>query len=364
MKETLIENKLDLSAILELGAQVIERSQQTEDYGLYYGKTGALVALHKMAALLGDETPIEMTTYIQALQEEISDNFEKTDDSYASGIFGIGWAVSQLYDQGFIKGDGEEVLRTFDDEFYKLIMYQGTKDHNLELGTLGRINYYLPRTSSRIRERNKYQYLINMEIVSLLLEDFTKFNEVKYPPLMDETEPFKTVRENAAFFCHSYHLMVKLDRLGICSEILGRQRIELLNIFIKHYQYMICNSERLYTDEQTYWSALFILSALHHESHTSKVVTKQLVGLDHLLHSLLLNAPFTPKDIMSLSIQSSLFHSVNGHYLSDMLDEIFKSGIPDNVFETGGLNGLGGLLYLLSCKDHSDQDFVRDTFLI
>ena len=118
---------------------LILHSCSLDDVGLFHGKTGVVLFFAHYARYTG----IEMyDDFAEKLLEDIANNISKAlPINMEFGLCGIGWGINYLIQNGFMKGDPNEILADIDEKIMERDLRR-VKDLSLETGLMG-IYYYL-----------------------------------------------------------------------------------------------------------------------------------------------------------------------------------------------------------------------------
>jgi lantibiotic modifying enzyme len=147
MKEILVDSVHD---ILDCITKKIE-DQPVFDIGINNGRMGLVIFLFHYARFINSKThETKAETMLTGLLEDI-----KADTHYGfhTGLSGIGWGIEYLYQQGFAKGDTNEILEDFDK---KVMEINPQRIMNLNQGYgLGGIVLYLLARLYTIERENK-----------------------------------------------------------------------------------------------------------------------------------------------------------------------------------------------------------------
>lgn len=274
-------NTMNLHQAVAIKARhLAEASYSVDNPGLYRGKAGILLGLHGAAKYVSNVDALVINEAIRQLQEDISENAGNADDSYRDGLFGIGWAVSTLYEDGYIEENKSDVLNSFDDALYKLVMYQKAGSNDLETGTMGRINYYLKRIGEELKRANKYRYVCNYECLMLLVDDFTHANEAVIERA--ESGIASVLAESGTYYASIFNLLSRLVQKSIHPEITEKQHLRLLRLFVRYFDSLSGGLPVAFEDEKVYWSTVAVLNCLLHVSKESAAVAKRIGTERHL----------------------------------------------------------------------------------
>ncbi len=343
-----------LKRLHELTARLIEAISNVKNIGLFEGKAGMLLALHCAAKHFTNWPELEQT--IQQIQEEVCEQAGATDDTFSHGLFGIGWGIGFLYKGGFITENETEVLNSFDDELYKLVMYSKAGTHGLESGTIGRISYYLHRIPEILKLSNKYNYVCNYEILMLLVDDFTNANENIIKDLHgNATISYLAENNLAENLSRIFTLLTLLVKEGVHKEMTEGQWLQLVKYFVAVYE----NENPLETDRGAQLNRLFIYNNLLKCAMQSQTIAEK-VSFDKLVFDTL----FKPQTIQEAVLYKSYLKNINRCFGKQM--EAYK---PDEETIQGnivfGLEGLSGLVCLLAEEvDNTDDTLMEQLFLI
>ena len=118
---------------------LILHSCSLDDVGLFHGKTGVVLFFAHYARYTG----IEMyDDFAEKLLEDIANNISKAlPINMEFGLCGIGWGINYLIQNGFMKGDPNEILADIDEKIMERDLRR-VKDLSLETGLMG-IYYYI-----------------------------------------------------------------------------------------------------------------------------------------------------------------------------------------------------------------------------
>lgn len=96
----------------DLIEHLILYSGTVNDIGLYYGRAGIALSLYTYSALPGCSIYYGLATEI--LQECLDSLSSKTENSFDTGVAGIGWVIIHLCNRGIIHEDVSEILTELD----------------------------------------------------------------------------------------------------------------------------------------------------------------------------------------------------------------------------------------------------------
>lgn len=348
--------------ITKLTSSLVKNIPSLNNYGLYGGKTGLFIALHIAYNFFENQSLQEIKQAIEFLQTNISENAADTSDNFDKGIFGIGWGIDFLYRESFITKNEIEVLNSFDDELYKLVMYSKAATHDLETGTMGRINYYINRIPETLKITNKYRYVCNYEILMLLTDDFANENENLFTHL--RSKKFSIIKENntGKSLANIFNLLQMLVLKNVYKEITERQWLQCLRQLVSFYQ-NTCE-ESLSTDGRLQLNFLYIINCLLKVGQENKTVKNILLSKRELLKviaDLRFKPSNTPELLLHLSVQKLIADLINtNRTTTTYLNNLFEEELFLNW--NAGLSGIGGLI----CIMISEKNFklIETAFLI
>lgn len=204
---------------LPLIAEWLEGHIPSDDWGLWYGKTGYMVWLSLYSAYSGETKWDDLASQ---LWEEVYKHMEqkRLPVNFCYGLCGIGWALLYLKAQGLLEDDIDEELKLVDQTVGEQRLDSYT-DHSLATGTTGILCYaatrlrhaittgekdvFTPATIEALQNcaRNTLNqqddiYALNFarQILALTEEDSCEdtvpaFNEwMNYPPFLTEDRRF------------------------------------------------------------------------------------------------------------------------------------------------------------------------------
>ena len=91
---------------------LIQVGRRTSCLGLINGKMGIAIALFRYARLSGELTCEDVGC---ELLDEIYEHLDSSIPiSFGSGLWGIGWGIEYLIQNGYMEGDADEVLKDID----------------------------------------------------------------------------------------------------------------------------------------------------------------------------------------------------------------------------------------------------------
>ena len=337
--------------------QIVEEHHTVIEVGLYNGKTGILIALYNSLCLLDKKNHSAVKKTITKLLNDISENAGSSNDSYSNGIFGIGWGINNLYSKGFILKSKFEVLNSFDDEIYKLVMFQKAGNNDLETGTMGRINFYLNRIEDDLKLRNKYRYIANYEVLMLLVNNFTNENDMIIG-MFSKSLPMEELLNNGIYYCKIYNLLSLLIKKNIQLEITERQQLHFLKSFAQVIKKIFEEMTPYSFDEKRYWSTMSMLACLL--ARDSEIIRNVLRPFKFSIQKLLNEKSFRCSNIEKLIIKLAVLESLNGEPTEQELIGLIDS--CEWQHSQMGLNGLAGIVNLLVL--HKDISCFSETFLL
>lgn len=347
----------------KLVQKMVETVPTLDNYGLYSGKTGMLVALHTIVDSLKNEFLQQTKQTIEFLQTDISENAVSTCDNFADGIFGIGWGIDFLYKKRYITENEIEVLNSFDDELYKLVMYSKAATHDLEKGSMGRINYYLNRIPMTLKLSNKYRYVCNYEILMLLTDDFTNENENLFKQLENKSLSILKETNTGKTLANIFILLQMLILENVHKEITEKQWLQCLQQLVWFYENT--NEEMLNEESDFQLNFLYIINCLLRLAQANEMIKNILLkkaGLMKAVANLKLEPSNTSELLLYLSVQKLVAGLTNADritttaYLNNFLER--ESFVNWNV----GLAGISGLICIISQKENFK--FIETAFLI
>ena len=338
----------------QLTTQLISCSETMEYLGLFDGKTGILLALHQAVKKFPDWFLLHQT--IKTLQEEICDQAGGTDDTFSNGLFGIGWGIANLYGQRLITENETEVLGSFDNELYKLVMYSKAATHSLETGTMGRIHYFLKRIPESLKLSDKYSYVCNYEILMLLVDDFTNENEKIIASLQQNTT-VKYLSENdlGKKLSQIFELLAMLVKGGIHKEITERQWLQLLKYFVMVYENGLPDGANRV--ELVNW--LFVCNNLLKCARQSKTIAEKISAVESSF-----NLPFMPQTLQEMVFYKSYLKNAAHYFNKQPRFDGLNEGMARDKFNKG-MEGLSGLVCLIAEEaGDGDDTLLEQLFLI
>lgn len=349
--------------IRKFALELAEASSKIDNYGLYNGKSGILIALHEASRFLKSETIKPIQSAIQFLQNDISENSVNTCDNFSDGIFGIGWVVNDLYKKGYIQENENEVMKSFDDELYKLIMYSKAATPDLNTGTIGRINYYLNRIDEDLKLSNKYHYVCNYEILMLLIDDFTSDNESLFISLQNKNISALKDNQLGERLANVFNLLQTLIKKNIHREITEKQWLQCLSQLIWFYKHT--NEEAINEHADFQLNFLYITNCLLKLASQNEPIKHILLSKKGLLFTIA-DLKFNPANISELFHYSMVKRLITSLNISN---EINLGTYFDNFFENKsyahwpiGLAGISGLVCMLTKE--KNLKLIESAFLI
>lgn len=343
-----------LKRLHQLTARLIEAIGNVKNIGLFEGKVGMLLALHCASKHFANWPELEQA--IQQIQEEVCEQAGATDDTFSNGLFGIGWGIGFLYKHNFITENETEVLNSFDDELYKLVMYSKADKQSLESGTIGRISYYLNRIPESLKHTNKYSYVCNYEILMLLIDDFTTSNENIIDKLQGNATINYLIENNLGeSLSRIFTLLSLLVKEGIHKEITERQWLQLLKYFVAAYE----NNEPLETDKAAQLNRLFVCNSLLKCAFQSKTIAEKLS-----YNKLVNDMSFVPQTVQEIVLYKCYLKNLNRCFGKKNKDYSFEEKLINEDMGFG-IEGLGGLVCLLTeATNNTNDTLMEQLFLI
>lgn len=350
--------------LLQEVKRLAEISYSLENIGLYNGKTGILLALHSFKNRVQKENDlIFVNEAINQIQNDLSEKASSANDSFSDGIFGIGWAISTLYEKGYIRENETEVMNSFDDELYKLIMYQKAVNPTLEIGTIGRINYYLKRINDQLKISNKYRYVCNYESLMLLVDDFTNENEKIISQLEANCPNYCFFKDKRLYFVNIFNLLSILVSREIYPEITERQQLQFLRILIKYFDFLNNNHDVIDLNEGA-WEVISLLNCLLKFLKKSPRIESYSSRLQPLISNIVPRLNLTLMNMSELITLIS-FLDVASYTLSQRQIENLGLGCRLMFVSTNyGLNGRSGLFCLDAGLEDKRNSLLNEVFLI
>ncbi len=144
-----VNNKNEL--LRKIAHHLILNANKVVDIGLLDGKFGIVLFLFQYSRYSNNET------YYQ-FAEQIFDDIINTVSgnipiAFCNGLTGIGWGIEYLSQNGFLEGDTNDILESFDRKILKMDI-SNTEDLTLNTG-LGGITHYLLARLYVIRRKKK-----------------------------------------------------------------------------------------------------------------------------------------------------------------------------------------------------------------
>ena len=122
---------------------LIQVGRRTSCLGLINGKMGIAIALFRYARLSGELTCGDVGC---ELLDEIYEHLDSSIPiSFGSGLWGIGWGIEYLIQNGYMEGDADEVLKDIDQCAARCIHAYGMSGLSLNNGIVGLGRYILIR---------------------------------------------------------------------------------------------------------------------------------------------------------------------------------------------------------------------------
>ena len=183
--------------------------------GLYYGKIGLCVYFYELAGLTGEAKYNAVAEKIlQHVADHVSENISIDAES---GLTGICMAINYLLAKGYVKGDPDEILKSFDDRIMNQLLFNQYIDRNrppdtinMALSCLAYLTVRLQTPTLDIDEKIIMQNIIIEHINKIDLGVIEKFNE---PSSFSITEYF------LPFYLH---LLQRIFRLNFCNYKIER----------------------------------------------------------------------------------------------------------------------------------------------
>jgi hypothetical protein len=349
------------AAITENAKKLAEASYSVTDSGLYAGKAGILLSLYNVHNQLKGEDHTLIDAAMRQLQEDISEQAANADDSFDNGIFGIGWAISTLYEQGNLSESEVEVMNSIDDELYKLIMYQKCDTPCLEQGTMGRINYYLKRINEQLERSNKYRYVSNYECLMLLIDDFTNENEKDIDQMDFTGSDLSLLHENGRYYANVFNLLSRLVERGIHPEITERQLLRLLRIFVKYFDSIKDNPVLILENEKKYWDTVAVVNCLLQMAQESEALAERLNSGQRFIQEIVDRNFDSLVNVQQFTSIVSGINYGNRFLAKEKISNLIMPIEDDKI--NFGLNGFAGFLFLAN-EQESNRKVIHDAFLI
>lgn len=181
-----MENKKDL--LLRISKHLIINAGYLKDLGLWHGKMGVVLFFAHYAKYTQNSLYDEFAgKLMDQIYEEIHLGLPV---DFENGLCGIGWATEYLLQNGFMKGDSNEILVDFDQKIMERDLRK-ISDRTLRAGLQGIVCYVSSRLESCVRQGNpipfESTYLSEFENASkglerlqpdCVLQEIIKGNEV------------------------------------------------------------------------------------------------------------------------------------------------------------------------------------------
>jgi len=212
----------------ELIMKIINNSSSMRSNGLFNGKMGVAILLYNLAS---ENEEIDPSSLVLDVINEI--NYDLSFD-FDNGIVGIGWGLEYLFQNDYIEGDIERILKEFD-KYLLAFFYKPDLTIDLRKGLIG-IGFYLIKRVDNSRNQTNTK-LINKQWLALLVQRIIiELNdEVMYKHLKDFTSnPFDIYSTYPVLIC----FLFEVCKLDICKE-------EVLVLLDKLISYII-NNKLLY----------------------------------------------------------------------------------------------------------------------
>lgn len=130
---------------------LILNSSFTNNIGLYNGKAGISLLFFHLARYTKNRL------YKSFANEIIGEIFEEihidTPIGFAEGLCGIGWSVEYMLENGFVKGDSDEILYDIDSKVMEYNLLR-MPDKSIDKGVEGICYYIQSRITSKFRGSN------------------------------------------------------------------------------------------------------------------------------------------------------------------------------------------------------------------
>lgn len=222
-------------------------NKYSDNYGLYYGKTGLTIAYYLMYSVLGKKNYVEKA---RSLVDDLGDNINNAQElNFENGLSGIGWGIEWLVQNKFIDANTNDILEEFDDELYKTVVFAKSLDLSLSKGTIGKAMYFYKRLTSRNQNTSRYRDICNQECLVLLIDELNDKLLDEENNLYVETELLNTTIANE--LAQALSFLIKISDLKINSEITQRVICKIISFvkstkFIERLKNSDMNEEGLY----------------------------------------------------------------------------------------------------------------------
>jgi hypothetical protein len=117
---------------------------------LYHGKMGIVLSFAHYARYTGETIYEEFAD--ELLGELINDINDEVPINFENGLCGIGWGIEHLIENGFIKGNSDEILVEIDNKIMEWDISR-IKDRSIKSGLAGLYHY----VSKRINSTNNHR---------------------------------------------------------------------------------------------------------------------------------------------------------------------------------------------------------------
>ena len=333
------------------------RSKTLNNFGLFNGKTGVLLALHESFSLLDHNAKSIIQSAMDELQDDISEFAADTGDSFSHGIFGIGWAASILYRKKYLSSNAAEVMQGFDDELYKLVLYRRANNHSLENGTLGRMNYYFSQIAQeRQHKSDRYRNVLNTEALLLLVDNLLESNQEILSRLGEKELPVQYLLDNSQYFQQIFGALTTLTSKGIRMPIAETQQMQFLRAFVRLID-IAGNGPGSINLHQL----LPIINCLMKLAAQNYIVEQRVNKYPGLLQDLMgesYNIHSTVTLLQQATFRATASQSDSRIILAELLDKTTES------WDSPGIAGMGGKLCLMASLYKHQSSCLADCFLI
>ncbi|MBD5307689.1 MAG: hypothetical protein HDS15_00205 [Bacteroides sp.] len=137
-----LTGKLSLEDVIE---HLILYCESIDDIGLYYGKSGIALALYAYSQYTS--TSVYQDLACEILQECLDSISLKTENSFDTGVSGIGWIIWHLHNRGILNINPDDILVELDTKIMDSDIHR-MQDFSFDSGLRGVSFYVWCRISS------------------------------------------------------------------------------------------------------------------------------------------------------------------------------------------------------------------------
>ena len=193
--------------------------------GLYNGKMGLCIYFYELTALTSEKK------YRTVANKILDDILNRVTDNInidtANGLVGICMAINFLIDSGYIEGDPNHVLKSYDDKIIQSLLFNRILDSNPDLDTIKTIMDSLTYCTTRLqntRLSNNERHIMQGVIIEIINKteslEIDKFTEPPSFSVISFFTPFYLQLLKRIYQLNFYNYKIEKILDGLSSHIL------------------------------------------------------------------------------------------------------------------------------------------------